>query len=526
MARLTDFTRYADAHRHFSRQALWDLFDGDRDRLNIAHECLDRHPRERLAVRTVHADGAVECHRFGEVSDLSGRVANWLVRRGVRKGARVAIMLDPSLTFYAALFGTMKAGAVAVPLFTAFGPDGLASRLDDCGPDLLLLSPERSELASCADVATVIADEAFLGELAREDARFEPRTSASDMAMYQYTSGTSRAMPEAVRHRHRAVVTVMIAALYATGVRPGDRFMCPSSPAWGHGLWHGTVAPLALGVEIAGYAGKFDPDRLLEALECLGITNLSAAATHYRMMRTHGRAAGRRFALEKLSFTGEPLDAATAEWARRTFGRDVCSIYGSTEVGVVLGNYPGAGDLPVRPGSLGKPLPGCDIAIRDSSGAPVPAGTVGEIMVRRAGSAWFSVKDLGHVDGDGYYFHHGRADDAIISAGWTLSAVEIEDVLLRHPDIDEAAAIGVPDPERGQAVKVFVVTGRADDDLAGEISRFVADRLGRHARPRHVASVPALPKTPAGKVNRRALRADEREKQGDREVSADYRPGA
>jgi acetyl-CoA synthetase len=511
MGKLTDYVSYADAHRHFSKQALWDLFDGDRARLNIAHECLDRHDRERTAIRIVKAEGGVEAYRFGEVADCSGQVANWLTARGIAKGDRVAIMLEPSLAFYAALFGAMKAGAVAVPLFTAFGPDGLAARLDDCKPKLLLLAPEKADLAGTGGVETVIAGAAFLADIETYDAAFTPDTASDDMAMYQYTSGTSRELPEAVKHRHRAVVTVIIAALYATGVRPGDRYMCPSSPAWGHGLWHGTLAPLALGVEIAGYAGKFDPGRLLDAIEALGITNLSAAATHYRMMRNHGDDRPRRFKLEKLSFTGEPLDSETALWARRTLGHDVSSIYGTTEVGVLIANYPGAPDLPVKAGSLGKPLPGCEVAILDPKGGPCAPGAIGEIMLRRRDD-WFRVKDLGSVDADGYYFHHGRADDVIISAGWTMSAVEIEDVLLKHPDVDEAAAIGVPDAERGQVVKAFIVSSRPPGNaFTRELQDFARQRLSRHEYPRLVAVVPELPKTPAGKVNRKVLRDRERQ---------------
>ena len=183
-------------------------------------------------------------------------------------------MLDPSIEFYTALFGTMKAGCVAVPLFTAFGPDGLMARLKDCQPSLLILAPEKSALSSAVKIETVIGDRALMEELDDFDDEFISNTHSSDMAMYQYTSGTSRELPEAVKHRHRAIVTVMIAALYATGVRPGDKYMCPSSPAWGHGLWHGTLAPLALGIEIATYSGKFDPDRLLGALEEFETTNL------------------------------------------------------------------------------------------------------------------------------------------------------------------------------------------------------------------------------------------------------------
>ncbi len=516
--RLTDFTSYAEAQRHFSWEALWALFDGDREHLNIAHECVDRHVGRDLdggvAIRVAHADGSDEIITFEELAETSGRLAGDLHRRGLEPGQRVAIMLEPSLAFYAALFGTMKAGGIAVPLFTLFGPDGLRLRIDDCRPSLLLLAPEKADLAAQATeagCAVVIADAAYLEGLAEVPVLPARQSAAADLAMYQYTSGTTRALPEAVKHSHRAVVTVSIAALYGTGVRPGDRFMCPSSPAWGHGLWHGTIAPLALGVGIAAYAGKFDAERLLRALEDYRITNLSAAATHYRMIKNAtgrgGRGGGNGdLALQKLSFTGEPIDSDTAAWAEETFGVPVCSMYGTTEVGVILANYPGAADLAVKTGSLGKPVPGVEVAVLDHQGGVCATGQIGEIMVRRGGG-WFPTKDLGHRDAEGYYYHDGRADDAIISAGWTMSAVEIEDTLLKHGDIDECAAVAVPDETRGQVAKAFVVSRRRGNDaFVREIQDFAKQRLSRHEYPRQVAFVAELPKTPAGKINRRALR--------------------
>ena len=246
---LTDYTRYDDALRHYSKQALWDLFDGDREKLNIGVECLDRHDPERIAVRIAKSDGSAESHTFGALSQASNQFANHLARLDVAPGERVAIMLEPCFAFYVALFGTMKAGCVAVPLFTLFGPDGLALRLDDCDPRLLLIAPEKADIAPKSDrLRVIVADQDFIPALAQEDASFTPATGGRDIAMYQYTSGTTRELPEAVKHRHQSIVTVMIAALYATGIRPGDKFMCPSSPAWGHGLWHGTLAPLALGI--------------------------------------------------------------------------------------------------------------------------------------------------------------------------------------------------------------------------------------------------------------------------------------
>lgn len=513
MTSLTAYTRYADAQAHFSSAKLWELFDGDRAALNIAHECIDRHADrlgQRTAVIVLNADGSHEILAYRRIAEDAARFAHWLRARGVAPGDRVAVMLEPSRAFYMAVFGAMKAGAVAVPLFTLFGPDGVKLRVDDCRPKLLVTNAEKAtDIAPRIDVPVVVADAAFMTGLDTLPSTFEVATKADDLAIFQYTSGTTRELPEAVKHTHRAVVTLMVAALYGTGLRPGDRFICPSSPAWGHGLWHGTLAPLALGLTIGAYAGKFDAARLLSGLEEHRFTNISAAATHYRMMRNSGAAARHRYTVQKASFTGEPIDSETASFVEATFGVPVCSMYGTTEIGVILVSYPGAPDFPVKPGSLGKPIPGARVEVHDAEGRPCPPGVTGEMKVWRR-DRWIATKDLGRTDEDGYFFHGGRADDVIISAGWTMSAVEIEDAILKHPDVREAGAIGVPDELRGQVVKAFVVAERKGDEaFAREIQDLVRQRLSQHEYPRRIEFVAELPKTPAGKVNRKILRTRE-----------------
>lgn len=508
MTTLTQATSYADAQALCTPDKLWELFDGDRRQMNIAHECIDRHAaKNQPAVILVRAAGGNESYGFRQISDASSRFAHYLAAQGVQPGDRVAVMLEPSLAFYVAMFGAMKMGAIAVPLFTLFGPDGIRLRVQDCKPRMLVTNAEKAPLAGGHDdMRVVIADEDFLGTLAAFPSRYECRTRADDLAIFQYTSGTTRELPDAVKHTHRALVTLMMAALYGTGVRPGDRFMCPSSPAWGHGLWHGTLAPLALGVTIGAYAGKFNAERLLQALQDHGFNNISAAATHYRMLRNSGVADRYRYQLEKVSFTGEPIDSETSAFVQAAFGRPVCSMYGTTEIGVCLVNYPGAPDFTVKPGSLGKPVPGLRVEVQDACGAPCPPGVTGELKLWRR-DAWIATKDLGRVDEDGYFWHGGRADDVIISAGWTMSAVEIEDAILKHRDVTEAAAIGVPDALRGQVVKAFVVSARPGSDaFIEEIQNTVRSQLAQHEYPRQVVFVPELPKTPAGKIHRRKLR--------------------
>ena len=510
MVKLTEFTSYADAQAHASSDGMWDLFDGDRDNLNIAHECILRHAdgSGRTAVSIAHGDGESEIISFDELAAMASRFAHWLDREGVQKGDRIAVMLPPSLLNYACIFGAIMQGAIAVPLFTLFGPDALRLRVDDCNPVILVTNAEKAEDAgTLRGTRVLLADGDLATELESCSTRYLPQSKADDLAFFQYTSGTTRELPEAVKHSHRTVVTLMYAALYGTGIRPGDRFFCPSSPAWGHGLVHGTIAPLALGVSTGTMGrGRFDAVRMMQALQEFGITNLSAAATHYRMMKNSGRSGEFAFGLRKLSYTGEPIDPATLEWIDATFAIDACSMYGTTEIGVVLVNYPGAQDFIVKPGSLGKAVPGLELQVQRPDGTPTGAGEIGELMFRRK-HGWLSTKDQARIDEDGYFYHCGRADDVIISAGWTMSAVEIENTMLKHDDILECAVIGAPDEKRGLVVKAFVISRRAASDaFVKELQDFTRTRLAQHEFPRIVEFVDELPKTPAGKVNRKVLR--------------------
>ncbi|WP_317928905.1 acyl-CoA synthetase [Halioxenophilus sp. WMMB6] len=509
MTKLTDYTSYADAQSHANSAALWELFDGDREYLNIANECITRHAdgSGRTAVRIAHASGEDEILSFDELSSKAAQFAHWLDAEGVQKGDRIAFMLEPSLPFYVCLFGAMQTGAISVPMFTLFGPDALRLRIDDCKPTILVTNAQKADTARAIDgLRVVVADQSLLDEIAKYPTSYEPKTKASDLAVFQYTSGTTRELPEAVRHTHKSIVTLMFAALYGTGVRPGDEYFCPSSPAWGHGLWHGTLAPLALGVTTGTFAGKFDATRLMKALQDFKITNMSAAATHYRLMKNAGTVEQFTFYFKKLSFTGEPIDPATLEFIDQHFKVPACSMYGTTEIGVVLVNFPGAEDFERKPGSLGKPIPGLKLEVHRPDGTQTDPEEVGELMLWKR-DHWETTKDRARVDADGYLYHCGRADDVIISAGWTMSAVEIEHTMLKHDDVKEVGVIGVPDDKRGQVVKAFVVTDRAPSpEFVEELQTFTRERLAQHEFPRIVDFVSELPKTPAGKVHRKKLR--------------------
>lgn len=495
---------YHEALAKFTWNQLWALFDGDADHLNIAHECLDRHPAGRTAARIAFADGRREEHTFGELSRATAQFAHMLEELGVGPGERVAVMMQPSAGFYIALFGTMKRGAVGVPLYTLFGPEAIRDRIQDCGAKLVIADPD--VVAVLAGAGTRVMEYAtdVAPRLGEHPGTYEPETKGTDLAALQYTSGTSRQMPEAVHHDHRSIVTLARAGIFALGLKAGDRYFCPSSPAWGHGLWHGTIAPWSLGVALGSYSGRFDVTALLDALIGFGITNLAAASTVYRMILRSGRA-GELSGLKKASYTGEELDPASQQAFLDATGVDVRGMYGTTETGVILANYPGFADYTPRLGALGSPLPGCEVGIIDADGNQLGPDTPGEIAVRRRGT-WFRSKDLGRTDVDGYFWYAGRADDVIIAAGWTISPVEVERTLLSHPDVAEAAVIGAPDALRGQIVKAVLVAERSDPEFVVELQTLVREQLSAHEYPREIVFVDVLPKTPNGKVNRRALR--------------------
>ncbi|MGH3358186.1 MAG: acyl-CoA synthetase [Nocardioidaceae bacterium] len=502
LLRITD-ARVADLE--FSWDHIWGLFDGGRERMNIAHECIDRHPPDTIAARIAFADGRFDEVTFGELSRESSRFAHHVDGLGVRPGEPVGVMMDPSREFYAALFGIIKTGAVAVPLYTLFGPDALRDRLQDCGASVVVTDADTEASAAALDVRRVLYDARLERRLAKLPATYVPATASDDTAVLQYTSGTTRQLPEAVRHEHRSVVTLARSALYATGVRPGDRFFCPSSPAWGHGLWHGTIGPWSLGVAVGAWSGRFDVDVFADALLRFEITNLSAASTIYRMVLRAGRTDALA-ALTKASYTGEELGADAHEALRTALDVPVCGIYGTTETGVIIVNFPGFTDHVPKPGALGKPMPGCRVTVLDDAGEPTPVGTTGEIAVHRRG-AWLRAKDLGSIDEDGFLHYAGRADDVIISSGWTISPLEVERTLLSHPDVSEVAVVGVPDPIRGRVVKAFVIaTTDVGEALARTLQELVKRELSPHEYPRELEFVDELPKTPSGKINHRVLR--------------------
>ncbi|MCP4625493.1 MAG: acyl-CoA synthetase [bacterium] len=505
--KITEYTTYEEARKDFNWNKIWELFDGNREQFNIAHECIDRHVGQGTAIRIKFADGHTEKYTFDEISNLSSQFANALEDENIQFGDRVAIMLEPSLEFYVSLFGTVKRGATVVPCFTLFGPEALQHRIKDSGAKLLITTEDKVSLIGTAPIQRVITAGSefknWIGSQSKTYTRTQ-ETSGNDVAIIQYSSGTTRKFPEGIDHYHRSVALLAPSAVFAMGLKEGDRFFCPSSPAWGNGLWYGTFTALSLGIALGSLSGRFNEEILLQALEEFEINNVHAAPTVFRRLIKSGLMDKFNFKINKISFSGEAMDLETFNYLKEKFGVSPCSLYGTTEVGCIIVNYAGFPDWEVKPGSMGKPLPGLDIRVVDKQGNSIPADTIGEIVMNRRGKL-FPVKDSAVIDADGYYWHKGRSDDVIISSGWTISPTEVEDTLLKHAEIEEAAVIGVPDKDRGQIVKAVVKVRRQRTDLERDIQDYVKERLSKHEYPRIIEFMDDLPKTPKGNIKKQEL---------------------
>ncbi|NNU81099.1 AMP-binding protein [Halovulum dunhuangense] len=532
--------------RTIARPGPWDQMRRDfawplPARYNIAEIACERwaraHP-DRLALRLLRTDGEVRDYSYAELSRASGRLANVLRAHGVGRGDRVAVLLPQRPETILTHLAAYRLGAIVVPLFTLFGEDGLRFRLADSGARALVTDlanlPKivaiRDDLPELREVFTVDGTEsgahAFWQELGRA-AEGGPLadTTPDDPALISYTSGTT-GPPKGALHAHRVLLGHLpgVETHHDFLPQPGDCLWTPADWAWMGGLLNVALPALALGVPlIAHRMARFDPEHAFWLMERLAVRNVFLPPTALKLMR---QAAPRApLGLRSVASGGEALGAGILDWGRATFGVEINEFYGQTECNLVLGNS--ARVLPVRPGSMGRAVPGHEVAIIDADGEPLPVGTEGEIAVRRPDPAmfleywgqpektaekfagdWMRTGDVATMDDEGYVHFSARSDDVITSSGYRIGPTEIEDCLNAHPDVVMAAAIGVPDPIRTEAVRAFVVTrpGAATDGLAEALIARVRARVSPHVAPREVVFVDSLPMTATGKIMRRSLR--------------------
>lgn len=506
---------------------------------NIGVDVADRQRADGLALIYLDEQHREQRFSFGDIRRLSNRFANVLRAHGLSRGDRVGILLPQTPETAVAHVAAWKTGLISVPLFTLFGEDALEFRLANSGARAIVtdetglakLQAIRSRLPDLRSIFAVPGGGAidFNAELGRAKDEFSAiDTVADDPAIIIYTSGTT-GNPKGALHAHRVLLGHLpgVEMPHQFFPAPGDLFWTPADWAWIGGLFDVLMPAWHHGVPVLAYrARKFDPDEAFQLMARYRVRNAFMPPTALKLMRQLGET--RRPGIEPRSIGsgGETLGGELLDWGRAVFGVTINEFYGQTECNLVVGNN--APLFAVRAGSMGRAIPGHELAILDDDGRPLSAGENGNIAVRRGDPVMFLeywrnpaatrekfagdyliTGDVGRQDEDGYFWFQGRTDDVITSAGYRIGPGEIEDCLMKHPAVALAAAVGVPDPVRTEVVKAFVVLKpgcERGEALAREIQGFVKTRLAAHEYPRLVEFVDALPMTTTGKIIRRELR--------------------
>lgn len=544
----TGLPRYEDAVQRFRIEDEVARLDGDpATGINAYLECCGRYTgQNRLALRAISAGGSLSEFSFDDLADMSGRAGTLLKDLGVGPGDVVAGMLPRIPELVALILGTWRIGAVYQPLFTAFGPKAIEHRLGYSGAKLVVTNPANrgklDEVEKHPCVATILGagdtqpagDIDFRAALAAASPDCQPvLRKGDDLFMMMSTSGTT-GLPKGVPVPLKALMSFGAYMREAIGLRPGDVFWNIADPGWAYGLYYAITGPLQLGIATTFYEGAFNAKSTYDIIERLGVTSLAGSPTAYRLLMAEGAAAAARIKgkLRVVSSAGEPLNPEVIRWFDAHLAAPIHDHYGQTENGMMVNNHHGLSHT-VRPGSAGFPMPGYRMVVLDEAGRELGPNQPGILAVDIANSPlrWFDgyhqaetpaiaggyyrTGDTVEYEPDGSVSFIGRADDVIASAGYRIGPFDVESALIEHPAVNEAAVVGVPDPQRTEIVKAFVVLASAyqgSEALAEELAQHVKKRLSAHAYPREVDFVTELPKTPSGKIQRFLLRKAEVEK--------------
>ncbi|MBI2951294.1 AMP-binding protein [bacterium] len=515
------------------------------DFYNIGVDICDKwaHQPHRLALIYEGENGRVEEYTFGDLKGLSDRLANALQAHGIGRGDRVGILLPQCPETAVSHIAVYKIGAIAIPLFTLFGADALEYRLAHSeargiitdGANLDKVQEVRERLPHLKTVVVTRGEGGdrvvdFWESIEKASSAFQPlKTRADDPALIIYTSGTT-GPPKGVLHAHRVLLGHLPGVEFPHHFFPqeGDRFWTPADWAWIGGLIDVLFPSLHHGIPVLAYrAKKFDPEEAFHLMARHRIRNAFMPPTALKLMR-QAKAPRRRYdyRLRSIGSGGETLGEELLAWGEETMGLVINEFYGQTEVNLVVSNC--AEVMEVRPGSMGKAVPGHVVEVVDAEGHVLPPGVVGEVAIRRPDPVmfleywknekatgekyvgdWCLTGDTARKDEEGYFWFVGRTDDLIISAGYRIGPAEIEDCLMKHPSVGMAAVVGRPDEVRTQVVKAFIVLkpGVAPSRaLEEEIKTFVKVRLAAHEYPREVEFIERLPTTVTGKIMRKELR--------------------
>uniref|UniRef100_A0A7C1JWZ6 acetate--CoA ligase n=1 Tax=Caldilinea aerophila TaxID=133453 RepID=A0A7C1JWZ6_9CHLR len=551
---------YEQTYRTFTWESIERMLDGlpNGQGLNIAHEAVDRHARgarrNHLALRWLGKDGSVRDFTYADLAEQSNRFANVLRRLGVGKGERVFVLAGRIPELYIAVLGTLKNVSVLCPLFSAFGPEPIEQRLK-IGEGKVLVTTERLfrqrkiaemwerlpslEFVLLTDAESHINEDVLSLPRLMEEASPEftiPPTDPEDMALLHFTSGTT-GRPKGAIHVHKAVIMHYMTALYALDLHAEDIYWCTADPGWVTGVSYGISAPLCHGVTMIVDEAEFDAERWYRILEEQKVTVWYTAPTAIRRLMRMDIEPLKRYDLSHLRFiasVGEPLNPEAVAWGMKMLHLPIHDNWWQTETGgIMIANFAA---MDIRPGSMGKPLPGVEAAIleklEDGHVRVVTEPNVEGHLALKPGwpsmfrgylhdeeryakcfvDGWYISGDLAELDEDGYFWFIGRADDIIKTAGHMVGPFEVESALMEHPAVAEAGVIGVPDPVIGEVVKAFVSLKppyKPSEELRLELLGWGRTRLGSAVAPKMIEFQDNLPKTRSGKIMRRLLKARE-----------------
>lgn len=550
-ANMPDYQRRYDSFRWPEARA---LLDGQPDgHLNIAHEAIERHVADghgdQIALRWIAKSGDRTDFTYGDMSRLTNRFANVLRANGLTKGDRVYAVLGRVPELYIAALGTLKAGCVFCPLFSAFGPEPIQARMEIGAANALITSTRlyRRKVAGIRDALPALHTVFTIDDDATETTALPPlmdaasdqfttaQTDPEDTALLHFTSGTT-GKPKGVVHVHQAVVAHTATGRMALDLRAGDTYWCTADPGWVTGTSYGIIAPLTNRCTMIVDEAEFDVARWYDILATEAVNVWYTAPTAIRMLMKAAAPAMDKNRFPELRFmasVGEPLNPEAVIWGNDTFGQPFHDNWWQTETGgIMIANY---ASMDVKSGSMGKPLPGITAGIVDVDGDKTTEITtpmaIGELALRPGWPSmmrgylnqqarydkcfkdgWYLSGDLAMRDADGYFWFVGRADDLIKSAGHLIGPFEVESALMEHDAVAEVAVIGLPDETAGEIVKAYVAlkSGHdASDDLRLDLLGHARKRLGPAVAPKDIAFRHNLPKTRSGKIMRRLLKARE-----------------
>ena len=524
------------------------------DPLNIGWMCSDRLCRlgltNKLALHWEDYQGNQKRFTFDDLRVLSNTVARFLGGLGVQPGERVCLFLDRVPELYIGFLGVLKTGAVAQPLFSAFGDESLFVRLENANTSAIVTQKKhlhkvrkiRERLPSLRHVIVVDAGESPL-QSREVSFQMDQATRIEDFAVYpttaespsvlHYTSGTT-GQPKGAQHVHYSIVSQYLTTKWVLDLRPDDIYWCNADPGWVTGTSYGIIGPWANGVTQVVLDSGFNAERWYEFIERHRVTVWYSAPTAIRLLMKEGTEIVQRRDLSRLRYlasVGEPLNAEAVTWSQKAFGKPFHDTFWQTETGcIVITNFPG---MPVKPGSMGKPFPGITATVLNpKTYEPVNQPGVAGLIALRPGwpsqvrsywnneagfkakfkNGWYLCGDRASIDADGYFWFMGRDDDVINTGGHLVGPFEIESALLGCPSVAESAAVAKPDPVNMEVVKAYVTLKRgftASDDLELEIMNHIRKRLSPLAMPQEIEFVDSLPKTRSGKIVRRVLRCKE-----------------